>query len=103
MFPIILFTPLPLRDRRLRTLRTVHNFMDYSDDDCRWEFTIRQSERADMVVAAWHPGYLNPEIRAAITAADPQAWAQTLSFQSRYQTEKLPAFQKALEAMEKAE
>ena len=75
--------------------------MDYSDDDCRWEFTIGQSERADMVVAAWHPGYLNPEIKAAIEEADADAWAETLAFQERYETEKLPAFQAALEAMEK--
>lgn len=79
----------------------IHNFMDYSDDDCRWEFSIGQSERADMVVAAWHPGYLNPEIQEAIKAADPQAWAQTHAFQSRYAAEKLPAFQKALEAMDR--
>jgi len=78
----------------------IHNFMDYSDDDCRWEFTITQSDRVDMIVAAWHPGYLDAEIQEAIKEADPNAWAETLAFQSRYETEKLPAFLKATMAMD---
>jgi hypothetical protein len=78
----------------------IHNHMDYSDDACRYEFTIGQAERADMVVAAWHPGYLDPEIQEAIRDADPMAWSDVRSFQTQYQEEKLPAFQAALEAMD---
>jgi hypothetical protein len=65
----------------------IHNHMDYSDDSCRFEFTIGQSDRADMVVAAWHPGYLNPIIQDAIRAADPNAWDDVLAYQSVYQIE----------------
>ncbi|KCV67857.1 hypothetical protein H696_05587 [Fonticula alba] len=67
----------------------IHNFMDYSDDICRWEFSAGQSQRADEIITVFHPGYLSHAERSAIrVAADraglADAWAEAGRFQSRF-------------------
>jgi hypothetical protein len=63
----------------------VHNHMDYSDDSCRWYFTLGQSEYMDMRIAMFHPGYLDDAVEDAIRVAGggDDVWDEARKFQER--------------------
>lgn len=62
----------------------IHNHMDYSDDDCRYQFTEGQSLRTDDIISTFHPGYLSENVRKAIREAVPNAWEEAESFQLKF-------------------
>jgi len=61
----------------------IHNFMDYSDDDCRWYFSEGQSARSDVVIATFHPGYMTQEDRVLIDKLEPTAWDRARAYSKR--------------------
>src|SRR5205085_849024 len=47
----------------------IHNYMDYTDDDCYTEFTPGQVARVDAIVPAYRPSLLGNALAAANAAA----------------------------------
>jgi hypothetical protein len=60
----------------------IHNYMDYSTDNCMYEFTPGQSARADQQLSTFRPSlYLSKDEIQAIKNVVPDAWDEAKSFQ----------------------
>lgn len=73
-------------------LDPIHNYMDYTDDRCMYEFTPGQAARLDQMIATYRPSLLGATERADIGRIDPNIWAQA----ARYQKEREAAGPKPL-------
>jgi hypothetical protein len=62
---------------------SIHNYLDYSYDECMNQFTPGQSERMDQQVAMHRPGLLGEELVARIASVNPKAWDEIRAYKAK--------------------